>query len=95
MTIKIFMIRMVNVYILYLFYKDRINYYRYLERKLNEYEPTIGLSERYCRPIYGISYYSYRYLPNISNFRYKYFPAINYISECKSIEKMSDYVIQE
>ena len=71
-------------------YKDRINYYGYLNRKLNEYEPIIGLSKRYCRSNNSISFYQYYHLPNISrydNIDIKH----NLISGNIVYEKISDY----
>ena len=71
-------------------YKDRINYYRYLNRKLNEYESTIGLSERYCRSNNSISFYNYCHLPNISwyhDVEIKH----NLINSNIIYEKISDY----
>ena len=71
-------------------YKDRINYYRYIDKKLNEYEPIIGLSERYYRSNNSISSYSYCHLLNIS--RYDNVEIIHNLISSKFIyEKMSDY----
>jgi len=75
-------------------YKDRINYYRYIDRELCQYKPGLGFSEKcYRYKLYysKISRYNSHHLINMSYWNID----CRRISDITCEEKMSDYNYKE
>jgi len=70
-------------------YEDRINYYRYINRELYQYEPGLGFGKKcYCyKPYNKISCYNHFHLANMSCWHID----CRRISDITCEEKMSDY----